>query len=170
MTNKKYKATNYTVSIEVNKSPIKVFNHLVNDVAEFWPEEFEGESTKLNDEFIFRSGDGHYSKNKVLEFDPNKKLVWLVTESLRKTDNFEWTGSRMIFDLIDKGHGTLLEFTYDGFILENEYDRLVQICDMVIKERLYNLLVNGGRNYVAIIEVAKPPEFVFSCLKEVSKW
>ena len=111
--------------------------------SKFWPEEFEGASAKLNDEFVFRSGDTHYSKNKVVELAPNKKVVWLVTASLRKTDNFEWTGTKMIFELIPKAGNTLLKFTYDGVVFENEYDRLVQVCDMVIKEMLYNLITNG---------------------------
>jgi activator of Hsp90 ATPase-like protein len=138
------KNKSYTATIAVAKSPKEVFNHVINDVSKYWPEEFEGESAKLNDEFVFRSGgDTHYSKNKVVEFVPNKKIVWLVTESIRKTDNFEWTGTKMVFELTTKGDNTLLAFTYDGFVLENEYDRLVQVCDMVIKENLYNLITNG---------------------------
>jgi len=133
----------YTVAIEVAKSPNDVFNHITNDLSKFWPEEFEGESTKLNDEFTFRTGDSHYSKNKVIEFVPNKKIVWLTTESIRKTDNFDWTGTKMIFELAPEGGGTLIKFTYDGVVPENEYDRLVQICDMTIKEMLYNFLTNG---------------------------
>ena len=43
-----------------------------------------------------------------------------------------------------KGKNTLLKFIYDGFILENEYDRLARVCDMVIKENLYNILTNGN--------------------------
>ena len=74
---------------------------------------------------------------------PNKKVVWLVTESIRRTDNFDWTGTKMIFELSSKGDNTLLEFTYDGVVLENEYERLVQVCDMVIKGRLYSLLTNA---------------------------
>ena len=135
---------NYTVTIEVAKSPGDVFNHIINDVSKYWPEEFEGKSTHLNDEFEFRSGDSHYSKNKVIELEPNKKVVWLVTGSIRKTDNFDWTGTKMTFELTPKDGGTVVKFTYDGFILENEYDRLVMVCDMVIKERLYNLLTDGN--------------------------
>jgi hypothetical protein len=142
MTNKNYKAANYTVEIEVAKSPNDVFNHVI-DVSEWWPEEFEGESIKFNNEFVFRSGDTHYSKNKVVEFVPNKKVVWLTTDSIRKTDNYDWTGTKFIFELTPKGDNTLLKFTYDGVIFENEYDRLVQICDMTIKEMLYNFLTNG---------------------------
>ena len=133
----------YTVAIEVARSPHDVFNHIINDVSKFWPEEFEGASTKLNDEFVFTSGASHYSKNKVVELVPDKKVVWLVTESIRKTDNFDWTGTKMIFELTPKGNHTLLQFIYDGFILENEYDRLVWVCDMVIKEKLYNFLTDA---------------------------
>jgi hypothetical protein len=139
----KIQSKKYIVAIEVAKSANDVFNHVTNNVSKWWPEEFEGESIKLNDEFVFRSGDTHYSKNKVVELVPNKKVVWLVTESIRKTDNFDWTGTKFIFEITPKGDRTLLKFTYDGFILENEYDRLVQVCDLVIKEMLYNFITYG---------------------------
>lgn len=142
MTNKNYKLANYTVEIEVAKSPNDVFNHVI-DLSKWWPEEFEGESIKLSTEFVFRIGDAHYSKNKVVEFVPNKKVVWLTTGSIRKTDNYDWTGTKFIFELTPKGDNTLLKFTYDGVILENGYDGLVQICDMTIKELFYNFIING---------------------------
>jgi hypothetical protein len=104
MKNKNYTAANYPVAIELAKAPGDVFDHLI-DLSKWWPEEFEGESIKLNGEFIFRTGDSHYSKNKVIEFVPNKKLVWLTIESIRKTDDFDWTGTKMIFELTPQGHG-----------------------------------------------------------------
>lgn len=159
-------AANYTVTMELLKPPTVVFNHIINDVPEFWPEEFEGASSHLNDEFVFRSGDSHYSKNKVVEFELNKKVVWLVTESIRKTDNFEWTGTKMIFELTPQGGNTLLKFTYDGIIPGNEYNRLVQLCDFVIKEMLYSLI----ESFTATIELAKSPQEVFNSIKEVPKW
>ena len=135
--------TKYTTEIEVARSAEDVFNHILHDVAKFWPEDFEGESSKLNDEFIFTTGgDSHYSKNKVVELVPDKKVVWLVTESTRKTDNFDWTGTKMIFELTPQGDHTRLQFTYDGIILDAEYERLAQICDIVIMERLYKFITN----------------------------
>ncbi|HXB42468.1 MAG TPA: SRPBCC domain-containing protein [Puia sp.] len=142
MPNKNYKPANYTVAIEIPKSPNDVFTHLI-DLAKWWPEDFAGEDIKLNSEFVFSTGDSHYSKNKVIEFLPNKKLVWLVTESIRKTDNYDWTGTKMIFDLTPKGDNTIVKFTYDGVVLENETDRLVQICDMTLKEMFYNFIANA---------------------------
>lgn len=168
MESQDYRTAKHTVAIEVARSTHEVFAHLLNDVSKFWPEEFEGKSARLYDEFVFRTGDSHYSKNKVVELAPNKKVVWLVTESIRKTDNFDWTGSKMTFELTPKGNNTRIEFTYNGLILANEYDRLVQICDMVIKEDLYKFMTNKG--YTITIEVAKTPQDVFACICEVPKW
>jgi Activator of Hsp90 ATPase homolog 1-like protein len=143
------KKANYTVAIKIAKSPSDVFNHLIN-LKKWWPEDFEGEDIKLNSEFVFTTGDSHYSKNKVIEFVPDKKLVWIATEGIRKTDNFEWTGTKMIFELTPKDNNTTLKFTYDGVVLENESERLVQICDMTIKKFFYNFIINGKENKLEI--------------------
>ena len=70
----------YTATIEVAKSPEDIFNH-IRDVSKWWSKDFEGRSTKLGDEFIISHGDLHYSKQKLVEVIPNKKVVWLVTDS-----------------------------------------------------------------------------------------
>ena len=137
---------NYTATIEVAKSPNDVFNH-VNDVSKWWNKEFEGSSTKLNDEFIIRHGDVHYSKHKLVEFTPDKKVVWLVTDSkliwLEK-DMYEWTGTKMIFELAPQGDKTVLNFTHQGLVPEKEcYERCAQGWDFVIKERLFSFITDG---------------------------
>jgi hypothetical protein len=178
MTSNNYTKAIYTVAIEVAKSPKDIFNHLLHDIAEFWPEDVEGEGSKLNDEFIFKTGNSHYSKNKVIELVPNKKLVWLVTDSYRKMDNFEWTGTKMIFELVPHADQTEVIFTYDGVILMSESERLFQVCDFVIKENLFKSLSTGkaaplhppNKSFTATIELEKPPHDVFNCLKEVAKW
>jgi len=137
---RKVNNSSYTNSIEVPFSPKVVFDQ-INNVSKWWPEDFEGECSKLSDEFTFRTGDVHYSKQRIVEFVPGRKVVWLVTESIRKTDNYEWTGAEMTFELSPHGDNTLLKFTYSGPVAENEYDRLVQLCDLVIKEKLFNLVV-----------------------------
>ncbi|HEX4850017.1 MAG TPA: hypothetical protein VFV08_04380, partial [Puia sp.] len=62
MTNNKYIQKAYSVTIDVAKSPKDLFYCITHEVPAFWPEEMEGESSKLNDEFVFRTGDSHYSK------------------------------------------------------------------------------------------------------------
>jgi len=170
MTNQNYKTANYTVEIEVEKSPNEVFNHVI-DLSRWWPEEFEGEGIQLNAEFVFRTGDMHYSKNKVVEFVPDKKVVWVTTESIRKTDNFDWTGTQFIFELTPRGTHTSLKFTYDGVVLENESDRLMQICDMTVKEIFYNYITHGKKDFTVTIELEKSSRDVFKAITEdIAKW
>lgn len=156
----------YTTAIQIAKPAAEVFDHLI-DLTKWWPEDFEGEALGLHAEFVFKTGDGHYSKNKVTEFVPGQKLVWLTTESLRKADNFDWTGTYMIFELTPKADKTLVTFTYDGVVLEQETERLVQICDLTLKELFYNF----SQSFRTAITVAQPPGRVFQCLtRQVAKW
>jgi hypothetical protein len=112
-------------------------------------------------------GDGHFSKNKVIEFVPGKKFAWVTTWSKRSSDSFDWTGTKMIFELMPKGDGTVITFTYDGVILDDEQDRLKEICDYCIKNLLYNHL----ESFTATIEVANSPQDIFKILTgDVSKW
>lgn len=138
-------ANKYSVEIEIPYSREIVFNHLVK-LKNWWPEDFEGGNIELNSEFVFSTGDSHYSKNIVVEFIPDKKLVWMATESIRKTDGFDWSGTKFIFELWQENKHTLLRFTYDGVVQENETGRLKQICDMTLKEFFFNFIVHGKTN------------------------
>jgi len=139
-----YTKAHYSVSVMLTKPIGYVFDHII-DLSQWWPEDFSGEKIKLDSEFVLSSGDTHFSKNKVIEFVPNRKLAWLTTESIRKTDNYDWSGTKMIFELTPFDDDTLLKFTYDGVVLEDESDRLIQICDMTIKDLLYNFIINGRK-------------------------
>ncbi len=140
------KNKNFTASIEVDKSPEKVFNH-IKDVSKWWSKDFEGGSSKLHDEFVISHTDQHYSKQKLIEVIPDKRLVWLVTDSILnwiKGDKHEWTNTKMIFDITTKGDKTLLHFTHEGLLPEKEcYARCEQGWNMVIMERLSDYITNG---------------------------
>lgn len=140
------KNKDYNTSIEVACSPDFVFNH-IKDVTRWWSEDFEGNSAKLNDEFVISHPGAHYSKQKLTEFIPNEKIVWLVTDSkpnwLEK-DEHEWTNTKMIFELSCKDDKTVLHFTHKGLVPEKEcYGRCKQGWDMVIKERLFKYVTEG---------------------------
>ncbi len=136
----------YTAIIEVAQSSEVVFNH-INDVSKWWSKDFEGSSTKLNDEFVICHPGAHYSKQKLVEMVPDKKVAWLVTESeldwLEK-DKHEWTNTKMIFEITIKKDKTVLHFTHEGLVPEMEcYERCQQGWNMVIKERLFNFIADG---------------------------
>jgi hypothetical protein len=137
----------FTATIEVAKSQHEVFNHLT-DVSKWWGfKDYEGNCSKLNDEFTIRHGDVHYSKQKLVEVISDKKIVWLVTDSklnwLEK-DKGEWTNTKMIFEIIPEGDKTLLHFTHNGLVPEKEcYSKCEQGWNMVIKDWLFNYIKEG---------------------------
>jgi hypothetical protein len=139
------KNNSYTATLEVAQSPQKVFN-AINNVTKWWSKDFEGSSTKLNDEFIINHPNQHYSKQKLLEVIRNKKIVWLVTESklywLKNKE--EWTNTKMIFEISTKGNKTVLHFTHEGLVPEQEcYAICVKGWDIVIKDWLLHLITTG---------------------------
>ncbi|HEV8283172.1 MAG TPA: SRPBCC domain-containing protein [Chitinophagaceae bacterium] len=139
---------NFTATIELAKSSQDVFKAITDDVAKWWGgKDLEGNSTRLNDEFVIHHRGAHYSKQKLVEVIPDKKVVWLVTESelswLEK-DKHEWTDTKMIFEITTKGDKTLLHFTHEGLVPEKEcYAMCEQGWNMVIKEWLFNFMTNG---------------------------
>ena len=137
---------NYTAIIEAAKSPRDVFNH-ITAVSKWWSKDFEGSSTKLNDEFVICHTGKHYSKQKLIEVFTDKKIVWLVTESILNwltTDKHEWTNTKMIFEITTKADKTILRFTHEGLAPEKEcYANCEQGWNMVIKDYLFNFITNG---------------------------
>jgi hypothetical protein len=140
------KVQNYTATIEVAKAPKDVFNH-INDVSKWWSKDYRGSSTKLNDEFIIHHPDRHYSKQKLVEVIPNLKVVWLVTESKLnwiEKDKYEWTNTKMVFEITTTGDKTVVHFTHEGLVPEKEcYAMCEQGWNMVIKDWLFNFITVG---------------------------
>ena len=136
---------NYTATIKVNATSREVFD-CINSVTDWWTENLEGRSQKLNDEFSVRFGDIHYSKQKLVEVMPNKKVVWLVTDShlswLTKKD--EWTGTKISFEIISKGSYTQLIFTHIGLDPGLEcFNDCSSGWNQYIKDSLFKLLTEG---------------------------
>lgn len=141
----------FTTSLVVDQTPEQVFKTILN-VRGWWSgyysEEFTGDTEKLNDEFSFRAGGGaHYSKQKLVEVIPNKKVVWLITDSeltfLEKTD--EWTGTHVIFEISKKGDKTQLTFTHQGLTPQIEcYDSCAPAWTQYVEGKLLPLINTGN--------------------------
>jgi len=137
---------NFTAIIESSKSPEIFYKSITKDVAKWWGgKDLEGESINLNDEFIVNHPGAHYSKQKLIEVFPGKKIIWLVTESTLswlKKDQHEWTNTKMIFEITTIGDKTVLHFTHDGLVPEKEcYTMCENGWNMVIKDWLFNYII-----------------------------
>lgn len=119
-------AKHFQFSFESSKQPGEIFQYLINP-QNWWMglfgEEIKGENKKPGDEFTFKAGDGvHYSKQKMLELIPDKKIVWLVTESKLSflQNESEWTGTRFGFDIGQQNGKSKITFSHFGLTNEIE--------------------------------------------------
>lgn len=140
-------ADNFTLTLLTEQSPEVVFQ-AINKVRNWWSgyysEVINGETEKLNDEFDFSAGEGvHYSKQKLVEVIPDKKVVWLITDSefgyIENKD--EWTGTKVIFEISEKDGKTQLLFTHMGLTPEAEcYEACGPAWTLYLQNRLLPLI------------------------------
>ena len=137
--------TDFTTAILVDQTPKEVFD-AINNVRGWWSEEIEGSTDKLNHEFKYRYEDVHRSKMKIIEFIPNKKVVWLVQENYFEftKDKSEWTGTKINFEISEKDGKTQLIFTHLGLVPEYEcYDICRDSWSNYIHNSLRSLITTG---------------------------
>lgn len=148
--NKEMKTSDFTFTLLTKQTPQEVFK-AINNVRDWWSgyysEEIEGDTKKLNDEFGFRAAGGaHYSKQKLVEVIPNKKVVWLITDSnfsfVEKRD--EWTGTKVIFEISENDGQTQLTFTHEGLTPEIEcYTSCAPAWTQYLQNKLLSLINTG---------------------------
>jgi len=142
---KKLATPSYTTTIFINESPKEVFN-AINNVKGWWQGEVKGNTVALNDEFTYRMKDIHYSKQKLVEVVPDKKVVWLVTDSnlsFTKNKN-EWTGTKIIFEITEINNKTQLRFTHAGLVPAFEcYGGCSGAWGQLIQQSLLSLITTG---------------------------
>ena len=135
----------FTTSIQVDQTPKEAFD-AINNVQAWWPGEIEGHTKKLNDEFTYRYKKMHYSKQKLVEVIPGKKVVWLVTDSSLNfvESKSEWTGTKIIFEISEKNDKTQIRFTHQGLVPTYEcYGSCSNAWTDIIRNGLRGLIVNG---------------------------
>jgi len=136
----------YTATIEVAKPPPHVFE-CIRDVSKWWGgKDLSGTTRLLNDEFIIKHGDVHYSKQRMIDVVPSQRVVWLITESrLAWLDNkHEWTDTKLVFEVRPEHEGAVLHFTHQGLVPGQEcYVTCSMGWNLVIKNYLFNFIVEG---------------------------
>jgi hypothetical protein len=176
------KNQDFTTTILVEQTTNEVFN-AINNVRGWWSEEIEGSTDKLNAEWTYHYEDVHRSKMKIVEFIPNKKVVWLVMDNYFSftKDKSEWTGNNIIFEITEKDNKTQLQFIQAGLVPEYEcYDICQNAWSTYIQKSLYNLITTGKgqpnakskpqTDFTTIVLVNQTPKEVFNAINNVSGW
>jgi len=138
------KTQDYHTSIMFDGTALEAFT-AINSVTKWWTENLEGSSHKLNDEFTVHFGTT-WKIFKVTEFVPGKKVMWLVTDCYLpwNVDKTEWKGTKISFEIAEKGSETKIHFTHIGLVPEVPcFDVCSNAWSEYIQGSLLNLIKTG---------------------------
>lgn len=109
------KTHDYSLAFTVDQTPAQAFA-AINDVRSWWSGDVEGDTTQAGSEFSYTVPGIHYSKQKITESVPGKKVVWHVTDAKLDfvQDKQEWKGTDIVFDIVTAGGKTEVRFTHKG--------------------------------------------------------
>ncbi len=135
----------FSVAITVDAIPEEAFV-AINNVRGWWSEEIEGTTDTLGGEFTFLVPDTHYTKFRITELDPGRRVVWHAVDAYLYfvEDKTEWTGTDVIFDITPKGAQTEIRFTHDGLVPAFQcYSLCSEAWSSYITRSLHDLITTG---------------------------
>lgn len=139
------KNQDFTTTLVVEASPEEVFN-AVNNVRGWWSENIEGNTDKLNGEFLYHYQDVHRARFRIIELVPGRKVVWHVLDNYFKftRDETEWKDTRVIFEISPTNGQTQLKFTHQGLVPEYECFNICRDAwTHYVRDSLKELIVKG---------------------------
>ncbi len=136
----------FATTITVDHTPEEVFDAITN-VRGWWSGQIDGSTDKLNDEFTYRYEDVHYSRQRITELIPGKKVVWRVLDSSLSfvEDKNEWNGTEITFEIAQKEDKAELRFTHVGLVPDHEcYGECSSAWSFYINDSLRSLITAGS--------------------------
>ncbi|MFC5728111.1 MULTISPECIES: SDR family NAD(P)-dependent oxidoreductase [Nocardioides] len=132
-------------TFEVDQTPEQTFA-AINDVRAWWSGELDGPTDTLGSEFTYTVPGIHYTKFRIAQLDPARRIAWQVLESWLSftADQEEWTGTTITFDITGRQGGTVVTFTHEGLRPDHEcYDVCANAWGEYINGSLRDLIATG---------------------------
>jgi uncharacterized protein YndB with AHSA1/START domain len=138
--------SDFSVTTTIAGAPAEVFAAVL-DTKGWWNETIDGPTARVGDEFGFEVEGLHRTRIRVTEVTPHQRIEWLVVDNdfAFVTDQSEWVGDRMVFELAPVEDGTEVTFTQHGLVPELEcFDVCSNAWGFFIRDSL-RLLAEHGR-------------------------
>ena len=135
----------FTATFTVDQRPEEVFA-AINNVRGWWSGDVEGSTDAVGNVWTYRYKDIHYSKQKITELVPGKRVAWHVLDGYLgfTEDKTEWTGTDIVFDITQEGGKTEVRFTHLGLTPEFEcFENCSNAWAFYIKGSLQDLITSG---------------------------
>ena len=138
--------SDFTTSITIANDPAGVFAAVL-DARGWWNTAIDGPTARVGDEFGFEVQGLHRTRIRVTEVTPNQRIEWLVVDNAFGfvSDQSEWVGDRIVFELRPIDDRTQLTFTQYGLVPEQEcYDVCSNAWSFFVRDSL-RLLAEAGQ-------------------------
>ena len=141
-----------TTSFTVDRTPAEAFA-AVNNVRGWWSGEIEGDTDRLGAEFTYTVPDMHFSRFRITELVPGRRVAWLVLDSHLSfiADKQEWTGTTVVFDIAERDGRTHVQFTHEGLRPAHE---CFEVC-----ERAWGEYIDGSLRALIETGAGQPNSF-----------
>ncbi len=135
----------FTTTFLVDQTPEEAFAAIL-DVRAWWSGNIEGSTDHLDAEFTYRYQDIHYSKQRITELVPGRRVAWQVLDAYVDftEDPREWVGTEVTFDVARAGNQTEVRFSHLGLVPDFEcYDKCSSAWSFYINGSLKRLMTGG---------------------------
>lgn len=145
-------AQSLTTSFTVDRTPAEAFAG-ITDVRGWWSGQIDGPTDALGAEFTYTVPEMHFSRFRITEFVPGRRVAWLVLDSHLSfiADKEEWTGTTVVFDIAERDGRTHVQFTHEGLQPQVE---CFEIC-----ERAWGEYIGGSLRTLIETGAGRPNSF-----------
>lgn len=112
---------NFNISITAKISPEAALEK-INQIPKWWGVIIEGNTAKLNDQFVIKMGSEAFFNCTITEMIPGKRVVWAIGDCYMPwyKNKKEWSDTRLIFEITENNITTEVHFIHEGLTSELE--------------------------------------------------
>jgi len=149
----------YRTTVLVEATPDRAYD-AVNDVRGWWSQDLDGRTDTIGAEFDYRGNqDGvnlHRARIRVVDLVHAERVEWLVLDNWMSfiDDQAEWTGTRIVFEILPSERGSEIRFSHLGLVPSYEcYDACFDAWTFFLQPSLREPITSGRGEPMARLDI-----------------